>query len=505
MNLHWIDQVVLCSYLIGIVIFGCYFSRHNTSTRKFMDAGGRLAGWVVGLSIFGTYLSSISFLGNPGASFDRNWNPFVFSLSLPLAAWIACQWFVPFYRKNNQVSAYSHLGIRFGKWAKNYAILCFLLTQTVRIGAVLLLVAMAVHPLTGIGIPLIILVLGIAVILYTFFGGIEAVIWTDVVQSIVLTIGILVAIVFIAIGMPNGPKQIFEIALQDPENLKFSLGSFSNTLSEPTFWVILVFGLFINLQNFGIDQTYVQRYATAVDEKAAKKSVWLACWLYLPVSALLFFVGTCLYAYYQARPDLVPADFQGDQAFAHYISTQLPVGLVGLLIAAILAAAMSSVDSSLNSCATLICIDIWPQFQSGEILGPDQIEQRDKRVLILSTVGIGLLGIGVGVFLNGTQSVLDAWWKLAGILSGGMLGLFILGLIARDVRGRHALAGVCVGVMFIIWMTLSPIFFADSWFAFPWHANLIIVLGTVAIIVLGVGISFLFSQANRIDIQPDDR
>ena len=237
--------------------------------------------------------------------------------------------------------------------------------------------------------------LGIAVILYTFFGGIEAVIWTDVVQSIVLTIGILVAIVFIAIGMPNGPKQIFEIALQDPENLKFSLGSFSNTLSEPTFWVILVFGLFINLQNFGIDQTYVQRYATAVDEKAAKKSVWLACWLYLPVSALLFFVGTCLYAYYQARPDLVPADFQGDQAFAHYISTQLPVGLVGLLIAAILAAAMSSVDSSLNSCATLICIDVWPQFQSGEILGPDQIEQRDKRVLILSTVGIGLLGIGV--------------------------------------------------------------------------------------------------------------
>lgn len=492
MNLNWIDQVVLYSYLIGIVLFGCYFSRHKGSTRQFMDAGGALAGWVVGLSIFGTYLSSISFLANPGKSFDANWNPFVFSLSLPIAAWIACRWFVPFYRQANEVSAYAHLERRFGKWAKNYAIVCFVLTQTVRIGAVLLLVAMAVEPITGFSIPVVILVLGVAVIVYTLLGGIEAVIWTDVVQSVVLTVGIVVAIVFIGLGMPNGPRQIFEIATDDPENQKFSLGSFALTLGQPTFWVILIYGLCINLQNFGIDQSYVQRYATARSEREAKRSVWLACWLYLPVSGLLFFVGTALYSFYQARPELVPPDFQGDQAFAYYISTQLPVGFVGLLIAAILAAAMSSIDSSLNSCATLICTDIVPQFDKGKILGPDQIEKRNRKVLLVSTVLIGILGMSVGVFLNGTQSILDAWWKLAGIFSGGMLGLFLLGLIARLPQGRHAATGVFIGIVLIGWMTLSPVFFEGSWFAFPWHPNLIVVFGTLSIVLTGFGAALIW-------------
>lgn len=483
MNLSLIDQVVLFCYLIGVVVFGCYFSKRNTEARHFMDAGGSLSGWLVGLSLFGTYLSSISFLANPGKSFDSNWNPFVFSLSIPIAAWVACKWFVPFYRKTNEVSAYAHLERRFGKWAKNYVIICYLLTQTVRVGAILLLAAMAVQPITGFHPASIIVVLGIAVILYTLLGGIEAVIWTDAIQSIVLTVGILVAIVAICLGMPNGPKQIFEIA---SEGNKFSLGSFSLSLADETFWVILIYGLFINLQNFGIDQSYVQRYATAKDEQAAKRSVWLACWLYVPISALLFFVGTGLYAFYDAHPELVSGGLKGDVAFAQFIATQLPVGLVGLLIAAILAAAMSSIDSSLNSCATLLCSDIAPQFADGQIRDSQQIERRSKRVLFLSTIVMGVIGILIGLALIGTDSILSAWWKLSGILSGGMLGLFLIGFGDRVVKSKHALIGVCVGVVLIIWMTISR---TDLWtidfLRYPFHANLIIVFGTLSIMVTG--------------------
>ena len=497
-----VDQVVLLVYLVGIVLFGCYFSRKNTDSQKFMDAGGSLPGWVVGLSLFGTYLSSISFLANPGKTYrptetpddpGGNWNPFVFSLSLPIAAWIACKWFVPFYRKTQSVSAYSHLGTRYGTWAKNYVIVCYILTQTVRAGAVLLLVAMAVNSITGYSIVTLIIGLGIAVIVYTLIGGIEAVIWTDVIQSIVLTIGIFVAIGFILAGMPQGPKQVFEIAL---ENQKFSLGEFSGSLGEPTFWVILVYGLVINLQNFGIDQSYVQRYATARDEEAAKKSVWLACWLYLPISALLFFVGTALFSFYEAQPELLESGVKSDQIFAYFISTRLPVGFVGLMIAAIMAAAMSSVDSSLNSCATLICKDIAPKFNDGQIRDSKQVERRAKWILLSSTIVIGLISVGVAVFLNGTESILDAWWKLAGIFSGGMLGLFLLGMLVQQSRSIHAMVGVLAGLLLIIWMTASPLFLDEGPLRYPWHANLIVVLGTATILLIG----FLATQ-----LMPDSK
>ncbi|MEC9091202.1 MAG: sodium:solute symporter [Planctomycetota bacterium] len=495
MNLGLVDQFVLYVYLVGIVVFGCYFSRRNTSSARFMDAGGALPGWVVGLSLFGTYLSSISFLANPGKSFDSNWNPFVFSLSLPVAAWVATKWFVPFYRKTNSVSAYSHLEERFGKWAKNYVIICYLLTQTVRVGAILLLVAIAVQPISGFEMSHVIVSLGIAVILYTLLGGIEAVIWTDVVQSIVLTAGIIIALIWICVGMPGGALQIFEIAYTAEGGNKFSLGSFSASLGEPTFWVILVFGLLVNLQNFGIDQSYVQRYATAKDEQAAKRSVWLACGFYVPVSALLFFVGTGLYAFYEVHPELVPGEFSGDQSFAYFIATRMPTGLTGLLLAAILAAAMSSIDSSLNSCATLICRDVAPQFTGSRDQGFDQIERRARTVLLTSTVGIGAIGIGIGLWLIGTQSILDSWWKLSGIFSGGMLGLFLLGLTNQKTKSQHAVVGVCGGVTLIIWMTLSGLGMG-FWgvFRYPFHANLIIVFGTVSVVVLGYAAAILIPE-----------
>jgi len=339
-----IDIIILTAYIVGVVGFGSYFIKKSKSVEGFTSAGSSLPGWAVGLSILGTYVSSISFLALPGKAYAGNWNPFVFSLSLPLAAWMAVRFFVPLYREHGDISAYSYLEKRFGPWARNYAAICYLLTQLARMGSIMFLVALALHSLLGWDVKAIIIGMGILVFIYTFLGGIEAVIWTDVVQSIVLMGGALTCAIILLFNMPEGPGQLFSIANQ---HSKFSLGSFGLSLSSPTFWIVLVYGIAINLQNFGIDQNYIQRYHTARTVREAKKSVLIGSLMYIPVSALFIFIGTQLFAFYRASPKLLPEALKvvdkADKVFPHFIVNQLPAGFVGLLIAAIFAAAMSTV------------------------------------------------------------------------------------------------------------------------------------------------------------------
>jgi len=480
-RLGTVDLTVLVLYALSVVGLGVWFVRRSRSTKEFTAAGGRLPGWAVGLSIFGTFVSSISFLANPGKSYAANWNPWVFGLSLPIAAWVATKWFVPFYRRHGHVSAYAHLEDRFGVWARTYAGVCYMLTQLARVATILYLVALALHPLTGWEVTTIILLTGVLVTAYTLLGGIEAVIWTDVVQSVVLTCGALICVAIILFGMPEGPGQVFAIA---SEQGKFSLGSLGLDLTEPTFWVVLVFGLVINLQNFGIDQSYVQRYHTAEDEAAAKRSVWLGALLYLPISAVLFFVGTGLFAFYTAQPELLPADIKPDAVFPHFIATQLPTGMAGLLVAAILAAAMSSVDSSLNSSATLVLEDFYKRY-----VDRDAGEAVSMRVLYGATGVLGLGGTGFALAMINIKEALDVWWSLSGIFAGGIVGLFLLGMIARTARWPAALTAVILGVLVILWMSLSPKLPEDSnvW-RNSLHPFMTVVVGTLTILLVGLGV-----------------
>jgi SSS family solute:Na+ symporter len=486
------DLIVLVVYLVGVVGLGFWFARGSGTTKGFMAAGGKLPGWVVGLSIFGTFVSSISFLANPGKSFDSNWNPFVFGLSLPIAAWVATKWFVPFFRRTGEVSAYTHLEKRFGPWARVYAVICYLLTQMGRIGTILYLVALALVPLTGWDVKTIIILTGILVTVYTLVGGIEAVIWTDVVQSVVLTLGILLTLGLIFSRMPEGAGQVFEIAAAQE---KFSLGSFMLSVSQPTFWVILVFGLFINLQNFGIDQSYVQRYATAKSEQAAKRSVWLGALLYVPISALLFLVGTGLYAFYAAQPDLLPegvngmVEAHGDKMFPHFIATQMPAGITGLLIAAVLAAAMSSVDSSLNGAATLTWCDLVNRGNVEASKAGDGVNEKSGMLVLRgATVGYGIIGTGAALAMLKVKSALDAWWMISSVFSGGILGLFLLGLIVKRANNVAAAAGVIVGVLVIAWITISALKLPEG-VQPALHGNLTIVIGTLSIFLVGLAVS----------------
>lgn len=493
-----LDGIVLAAYFLITMAVGLAFWKRSRSVEGFTAAERSLPGWLLGISIVGTYVSSISFLALPGKAFAANWNPFVFSLSLPLATWISVKWFLPFYRTGVHVSAYSHLEKRFGPWARGYASLCYLLTQLARIGTVTYLMALPMAVLLGWDIRWIIIGTGIATTLYTFIGGIVAVIWTDAVQTVILVVGAVVCAGLMVGGLPEGPGQLFRLAA---EHDKFSLGSFGGSLTESTFWVVLIYGVVINLQNFGVDQNFVQRYLTARSDAEARKSLWLGGLLYVPISAVFFFIGTALFAYYTANPDALPAEYRlpgkSDSVFPYFIVTVLPPGVTGLLIASIFAAAMSTISSSLNSSATVILHDYYQRY-----FRPAATERQRMLVLHVSTLVIGLLGTAMALAMIKVKSALDAWWTLAGVFGGGMLGLFLLGFLSRRAHGRAALAGVTGGVLVILWMSLSPQWTGALAAArSPFHSFLTIVFGTAALLLIGLSATVLI-RPGRKDRQP---
>lgn len=464
--MHIIDIIVFLLFTGGVVAFGCSFFKKKGTSEEFTSAGRSLPGWVVGMSIFATYVSSISYLGYPEKAFSGDWNAFVFSLSIPIASYFAARYFVPFYRSQDSISAYSFLENRFGPWARIYASSCYLLTQIARTGSILYLLALPMNVLLGWHIQTIIVVTSVAIVLYSMLGGMKAVIWTEAIQGIILIGGALVCMFILLFDMPGGPVQTFSIAMEDG---KFSLGSFGSSLSESTFWVCLIYGIFTNLQNYGIDQSYVQRYHTAKNEKEAKFSALFGGYLFIPVSAVFFMIGTGLYAFYKVHPGILPDGVGADYVFPFFIVNELPVGLTGLLIASIFAAGMSTIATSVTSSSTIILTDYYQRFRK-------HAGNRERMlVLKLSSVGVGVAGILVAFAFMSVQSALDAWWALASIFSGGMLGLFLLGYISRKARNFDAVLGVVCGVILVCWIVISPFV----------HANLAIVFGTLLIFLVG--------------------
>lgn len=556
------DWMVLIAYFVGTMSIGFYFWRKSRSIEGFTAGGRSLPGWVCGLSIFATYLSSISYLALPGKSFAGNWNPFVFSLSIPIATWIAVKWFLPYYRSSGEVSAYAMLEHRFGVWARLYASVFYLLTQIARMGVVMYLMALPMAVIFGWDIRLIIVVTGISVTVYSFVGGIIAVIWADAIQAIVLMAGAVICLTVMMLGVEGGPVTVVREAAAAG---KFSLGElgagvspdglFWFDASSATFLVVLLYGLFINLQNFGIDQSYIQRYIASGSDAEARKSLWLAGWLYVPVSAVFFLIGTTLFVYYHSdqHPDDLPQvrqlvaqqrlmqqgqypEFEagvsgepvltagyaqqldakastlddtaiGDRVFPHFIAKHLPPGLTGLLVAAVFAAAMSTVSTSLNSSATLFMTDYYRRF-----LNRGASERQCMMALYLSTVVWGILGTGMALLLvRLTESALDIWWTLSGIFGGGMCGLFLLGMISRRARNPAAVTGVLFGVVAILWLTipksidyllkqppgggahqlgLSLSQSMNGWLS-PFNAFMIPVFGTLTILLVGLLVSSL--------------
>ncbi len=487
------DLFVILAYMVGMIAMGLWLTRKSRSVEAYTVAARSLPGWLVGISIVGTYVSSISFLALPGKAYGGNWNAFVLSLSLPIAAMAAVHWFLPLYRRTGLISAYQYLEERLGGWARVYACVSFVLLQLGRVGAILYLVGLVLTRMTGLDITTIIVITGLVTILYTALGGIEAVIWTDVVQVFIFFGGTIAAVLILLFDAPGGVGHLFTSAWQSS---KFSLGSWDWSISTSTAWVVLIYGILENLKNFGIDQNYVQRYNTTRTDQEAKRSVWLGSLAYIPLSALFFFIGTCLWVYYQGNPGELPAELtekaNADRVFPHFILTKMPVGITGLVLAALLAAAMSTVSSALNSAATVCLEDIYKKYvrtaaNDGHYLW----------VLRSMTVWWGLLGTAAGIgfllLMSVYANALDLWWTVAGIFGAGMVGPFLLGAFLKRVSNTGAIIGVIASVLVVVWATLARnLPDAYKWMECPLHTFLIGVTGVIILMVVGWLASFIW-------------
>lgn len=477
-SLPILDLVVIAAYILGIVVFGTWFYRKSGTMEGFTVGSRNLPGWAIGLSILATYLSSISFLALPGKSYPGTWNAFVFSLTVPIACWISARYFIPLYRGTLQTTAYEHLEARFGYWARAYCGVALILLQIGRIAVVLYLVSMAMNQLLGWNIVAVILILGFLTILYTVVGGIEAVIWTDVVQAVVLLGGGLVCAGLLLVQMPGGAGAALSTAWDQD---KFSLGSWDFNLAIQGFWMVFIFGIVDNLRNFGVDQNFVQRFLAAKSEAEARKSLWIGGLLYVPVSALFLLIGTLLFLYYGAleqTPEGLPDE--GDKVFPFFIVSALPAGFTGLVIAGVMAAGMSTLDSSINVSATVFTVDFYKR-----IIRKPVADAQLLTVTRWSSVFFGVLGTLASLLMITQETVLDVWWKFSSIFGGAMLGLFLTGVVVRKATSRGAILGAIAGVMVIVWGTALPhLDGVTAWHRFPYHANMIGPVSTLVIVTV---------------------
>ena len=475
----WIDLAVIAAYLVGTTAFGCsfFFRTGGDDARTFMAGGGRIPGWALALSVFATYVSSISFLALPAKAYLTNWNVLVLSFSIPLAAGAAAVWFVPFYRRQTSVSAYSFLEARFGFWARAYASGCFLLMQGVRSGMILFLLALLLKSLLGFSIPVVIVVVGGLTAVYSMMGGLSGVVWTEAVQAIVLICGALLCLAVLACTLPDGLSAGLACAWDAG---KFSLGGFSlREWGSETFWVTFSYGVFLNLQNFGIDQSYTQRYVAAKNGREAVRSMFAGAMLYVPVSLVFVAIGTLLWTWVEGRPGVVPQEVlaKSDAIFPWFIVHRLPTGVTGLLVAAIIAAAMSTISTTFNSGATVLLEDYYRRWfpRSGSA-------GANIRFLRGATAVLGLFAVLVALAVMNVTSVLTTWWAVQSILSGGMLGLFLLGVFARRTHRAQAVLATVLGVLVVLFVVFGQDVLMGHRVV---HINMSIVIGTGVIVVVG--------------------
>ncbi len=436
----WVNSVVLFLYFLVLVIIGYFFSRKQKSTDDYFKGGGRVPWWAAGLSLFGTALSAITFMAIPAKTYATDWSYFAFNMSIFLVAPVIIILFIPFYRRLNITTAYEYLEKRFNLTVRLLGSISFILFQVGRMGVVLLLPSLALNVVTGIDVFLCILLMGIVSLLYTLMGGIEAVIWTDVIQVVILLIGALVAVALMAGAIDGGISTVLREAT---DAHKFNLLDLRMTLREPTIWVMLIGGMFTNVTTYGTDQTMVQRYLTTQNEQEARRSVWTNAWLSVPATLLFFSIGTTLFVFYRNYPDLYSPTIENiDSIFPWYIASQLPNGLSGLLIAGIFAAAMSSLSSSMNSGATAYSTDIHFRFRLTSGVS-------ELKVARIATFAIGLVGTLFALFMAtwNIQSLWDEFQKIIGLIIGSLGGLFLLGILTKRANGAGALIGILISII----------------------------------------------------------
>ena len=491
---NWIVVVV---YLAGMVGIGYYFMKRESAstTDDYFRGGQRVPAWVAGLSIFATMLSALTFMGIPARAYRTDISWYLGQLPILLIIPLVSICYLPFFRKLDLTSAYEYLERRFSFSCRLFASLSFTAFHLGRIAIVLYLPALALATVSDIDVVTSILLIGVLCLIYTVMGGIEAVVWTDAVQAIVLMAGALLCFIMAVWQVDGGIAGVAQIAVRD-HKLWESLDWKSLNVGDGTnsVWILFIAFFFNSLVPYTSSQDVVQRYVTTRDIGAAKKSLNLTLWMSLSGGLLFFLLGTAVYAFYQDHPErLDPALASSDSILPYYIFHELPAGVSGLIIAAIFAAAQSTISSSLNSVATTYVTDIDARW-----LRPGREDRSYLRVAQLVVIIAGIAGTGIAVVMAKSQieSAFATFNTMIGLTAGSLGGLFALGIFTRRANSRGAFLGALAGFVCVL---------AMQWWKLPISGLLYAAIGFGVCFLVGILASYVVSGRGDSSLSWRDR
>jgi len=449
-HLHFIDYCII-ALVLGITLYlGFRFSGRQNTTEKFFLSKGNFPSWALGLSLLSTLISSVTFLGYPAQGFTSNWILLVQGLMVPVVL-LGTIWFiVPLYRKVIGLSTYEYFEKRFGSFARYYSSSSFILRQFAGMGTVLFLIAVAIHELTNINPFIILVIVSIVLVIVNLKGGMQAVIWLDVFQGFMLFASGVICLGILLFSIKGGIPEAWKIA---SDNNRAGFGPYSSDLTQLTLLVMVVNGAFYAIQKYGTDQTVVQRYLTAKTDRSAIRASLMGITLTIPIWTMFMFIGTALFVFY--KQNNLPAHIKAEAVFPYFMMTQLPTGVVGFIVAALISAAICSLSADLNSMAAVGVEDYYKKIKQGR--SDRQYLAAGKWMVIIA--GIVSAAIGALYLYTGNEGVLGVVFTIYAIFSGGIVGIFLLGFFSARANRQGVNIGIIVCILFTTYafLTSTPV------------------------------------------------
>lgn len=442
--LNW---VVLGAYLLAMLGVGAYFTRKaSKNTDSFFKAEGHIPAWAAGFSIYATTLSAITFMSTPEQAFLSDWAYAIGSFSILIIIPILVKFYIPFFRKLKVTTAYEYLEERFSPVMRAISSLLFVLYHISRVAIVIYLPIIAITSVSNINPILIACVVGGLCILYTFLGGIEGVIWSDVIQGFLL-LGSALLICVLGIFYIKGG---FGTVVNDVvTNHKFISGNDFNIGNLSKFVPLILAGqIFNSLYQYTGSQDVVQRYQTTATIKDTNKSMYTNGWLALITIPLFFGMGTILYSFYQHTAAL-PAGFNTSAVVPYFVITQMPAGVAGLVIAGIFAAAQSTIASSLNAISSCVITDFKQRFFNDKFKNSNDVTLA-RGIIIIA----GVLGLAVAIYLlmGNASQIWNLFLSVTGIFGVPIAGIFAVGIFTKRANTVGVLTGLVLSVGLSFWV-----------------------------------------------------
>ncbi len=444
----WIDFLVLATYLVLVLVAGLLFSKKEMKGKEFFKGDGTIPWWVTSVSIFATLLSPISFLSLAGNSYGGTWILWFAQLGMIIAIPLTIRFFLPLYSRLDLDTAYQYLEIRYNsKSLRVLGALLFIIYQIGRMSIVMYLPSIVLADLTGISVNILIIVMGIIAIIYSYTGGLKSVLWTDFIQGVVLIVGVIGTLFLLISNIDGGIGTISETLTQGEKFLSSNEVMFDANIFKTSVFIILVGGGINTFSSYISSQDIVQRFTTTTDIKQLKKMTYGNGILSICVATIFYLIGTCLFIFYNQNPELAQTVKQ-DQIFASYIAYELPVGITGILLAAIYAASQSTLSTGLNSVATSWTLDVQT------VISKDMSFEKQTKIAQYISLGVGIVAIVVSMVLaNGEIKSAYEWFNsFMGLVLGVLAGIFVLGAFSKKATKVGAYAGFIVSTIVVIYL-----------------------------------------------------